>query len=199
MSLAIRNPDITAAILAGGQGARLGGRDKGLALLAGKPLIAWVSDAIGKQAGKLVICANRNAEKYAEFGEVVADARSGYFGPLAGIAAALAKCETDWLVTVPVDSPRPPADLAKRLLAAAREAGADVAVANDGVRTQPLFAVYRRALAPAAGMALVKDLAVWRWQQDCKAVSVDFSDRVADFINLNTEEEFRAWEKHHHE
>ena len=196
MSVAIRNPDITAAILAGGQGARIGGRDKGLVLLGGTPLIEHVSRAIAAQAGHLLICANRNSQIYAAFGQVVPDRGSGFRGPLAGIAAALAACETPWLLTVPVDSPHPPADLAERLHAAVQGgAGADVTVASDGTRTQPLFALYRRTLASAAAAALESDLAVWRWQQDRKAVTVDFSDRADDFTNLNTEQEFRSWEQ----
>jgi len=143
----------------------------------------------------VLICANRNATDYAEFGDVVADSRCGYAGPLGGIAAALSKCETPWLLTVPVDSPHPPADLAERLHAAAHGAGAEVAVAFDGARRQPLFAIYRCRLAAAAHEALASDLAVWRWQQHCKAVTVDFSDRAADFINLNTEQEFKSWEQ----
>jgi len=197
MSVGIPNPDITAAILAGGQGARLGGRDKGLALLGGRPLIERVSQAIAGQVGQVLICANRNTQDYAAFGRVVADGDSGFRGPLAGIAAALAACNTPWLLTVPVDSPHPPANLAERLHAAALETKADVAVAGDGVRTQPLFAIYRRTLANAAAAALASDLAVWRWQQDCKAVTVDFSDCASDLANLNTEQEFRIWELRH--
>jgi len=195
MSVASPNPDITAAILAGGQGARLGGRDKGLELLAGKPLVAWVSQAIGPQASKLLICASRNTQEYSAFGQVIADAADGYRGPLAGIAAALAACTTQWLLTVPVDAPQPPSDLAGCLHAAVQKSGNDCAVAYDGQRTQPLFAIYRRTLVDAAAAALENDLAVWRWQQECNAIRVDFSNHSANFINLNTEADFRLWEQ----
>ena len=190
--------DLTAAILAGGEGARVGGQDKGLLPLAGEPLIARVNRIMRTQAGTLLICANRHHETYAAFGSVVADAIAGYPGPLAGIGAALAVCTTSWLLTVPVDCPDPPAELASRLHAAAIAAGTSLAVAHDGEHTQPLFAIYRRALAESCNDALVRNMPVWRWQRDCGAAVVDFSDRAAKFVNLNTAEEFRLWEQRQH-
>jgi molybdenum cofactor guanylyltransferase len=190
--------DVTAAILAGGEGARVRGQDKGLLPLARVPLIERVSSAMRPQAGTLLICANRHNETYAAFGAVVADAPEGYRGPLAGIAAALAVCTTSWLLTGPVDCPDPPAELGPRLLAAAIGAGTSLAVAHDGERAQPLFAIYRRELAESCSDALVRDLPVWRWQRDAGATVVDFSDSAARFVNLNTPEEFRAWERRQH-
>jgi len=190
--------DVTAAILAGGEGARVGGQDKGLLPLAGEPLIARATGAMRPQAGTLLICANRHAETYAAFGAVVADALAGYAGPLAGISAALAVCTTPWLLTVPVDCPDPPAELGSRLVAAAIAKGTSLAVAHDGERAQPLFAIYRRALAEACADALVRDMPVWRWQRDAGAAVVDFSDCAGLFANLNTPEEFRAWEQRPH-
>jgi len=186
---------VTAAILAGGAGTRLSGRDKGLAVLNGKPLIEHVLAAIQPQAGSVLICANRNAAQYAEYGRVLPDAAVGFRGPLAGIAAALAECRTAWLLTVPVDCPTPPRDLAARLAASANDAS--VAVAHDGVRTQPLFALYRRGLADAARSALQSDSPVWRWQQQAGAAVGDFADCAAAFGNLNTAEDFLRWESEH--
>jgi molybdenum cofactor guanylyltransferase len=191
--------DVTAAILAGGEGARVGGQDKGLLPLAGEELIARISSAMRAQAGTLLICANRHEEAYAAFGAVVADALPGYAGPLAGVAAALATCTTPWLLTVPVDCPQPPSELGSRLRAAAIAAGTSLAVAHDGTRTQPLFAIYRREMAESCSDALVRDMAVWRWQRDAGAAVVDFSDRAAQFVNLNTPEEFLAWEHRRHD
>jgi molybdenum cofactor guanylyltransferase len=190
--------DVSAAILAGGEGVRVAGQDKGLLELAGERLIARVSRIVRTQASTVLICASRHAETYAAFGTVVADAIGGFRGPLAGIAGALAVSTTPWLLTVPVDCPDPPADLAARLLAAAITAGTSLAVAHDGARAQPLFAVYRRALAESSSDALVRDMPVWRWQRDCAATVVDFSDRAAHFANLNTPDEFRDWEQRQH-
>jgi|SRR6187399_2412380 len=190
--------DVTAAILAGGEGARVGGQDKGLLPLAGENLIARASNAMRAQAGTLLICANRHEQVYAAFGAVVGDALPGYRGPLAGIAAALATCTTPWLLTVPVDCPGPPVELGSRLLASAITSGTSLAVAHDGERAQPLFALYRRELAESCSDALVRDLPVWRWQRDAGAAIADFSDCAASFVNLNTLEEFRAWEQRRH-
>ena len=191
--------DITAAILAGGAGARLGGRDKGLAMLANKPLIAHVVESLKRQSRDMLICINRNAEHYAAFAPICTDRIVGFHGPLAGIDAALAVCTTSWLLTVPVDCPQPPKDLAHRLYAAARAAQAPVAVAHDGIRRQPLFAVYRRELGAEASLALSNDLPVWRWQDLSGAIEVNFSDVPQAFLNLNVADDFRSWEESHRE
>ena len=72
-----------------------------------------------------------------------------------------------------------------------------LAVANDGERRQPLFALYRRELADSAAAALAKNLPVWRWQSNCKAIEVEFPGATAAFANLNTLEEFALWEETH--
>jgi len=189
--------DITVAVLAGGAGSRLAGRDKGLQPLAGRPLIEHVLDALGDFPGPILICANRNAAMYARYGQVLADAGAdgAYRGPLGGIATALEACATPWLLTLPVDCPRPPRDLAPRLARAVGDAA--LAVAHDGAQLQPLFALYSRRLAPDAAAALRADRAVWRWQQELGAVAVDFSDRPGAFDNLNTAPDFARWEKDH--
>ena len=185
---------ITAAILAGGEGSRLGGRDKGLEPLAGRPMIAHVIDALRGQAGNLLICANRNSERYRTFAAVCSDAAAGFRGPLAGISAALALCKTTWLLTVPVDCPLLPTDLCQRLSAGIGAASAAVAHAD---RAEPLFALYRRELAAEAATALSRNEPVWRWQQTIGAVAVDFTDRCEAFVNLNTLDDFRRWEAMH--
>jgi len=188
---------ITAAILAGGEGSRMQGRDKGFVELAGSPLVAHVVEALRGQANTLLICANRNAEEYARFGRVVADAVPGFRGPLAGIAAALARCETPWLLTVPVDAPRLPRDLALQLFSAATASSADAAIVIENVRPQPMFALYRNRLAEAAATALALDLPVWRWQQQVRAAEVFFDADDNAFVNLNTDEDVAAWERAH--
>jgi molybdenum cofactor guanylyltransferase len=186
--------DITAAILAGGQGTRVDGQDKGLMLLAGKPLIGRVCERLRGQAGKLLICANRNVDRYAGYGAVVTDPTAGFHGPLAGIAAALAACRSSWLLTAPVDSPEPPRDLAQRLQAAAVAAHAVAAVAHTGARREPLFAIYDSGLSASALGALQRNVPVWRWQDEIGTVEVSFSDQAAAFLNLNAADDFRSWE-----
>ena len=190
--------DVTAAILAGGAGTRVAGRDKGLLPLAGRPLIAHVRARLDGQVGKIVICANRNAPEYARFGEVVADAEPGFRGPLAGIAAALERCATDWLLTVPVDGPRLPLDLADRLHAAlVRAVPAKVAALHDGVRRDPLVALYHRDAAASARAALQRNSPVWRWQDEIGVAEADFSDCAGELTNLNSADDFREWERLH--
>ena len=182
---------ITAAILAGGEGRRVGGADKGLMLLDGKPLVTHVLAALRGQAGAIVICANRNADCYARFAPVVTDATAGFRGPLAGIAAALRECGNAWLLTVPVDCPSPPPDFARRLHAAAT---GHAAVAYDGQCRQPLFALYRREYSDSAAAALARSVSVWGWQDEIVARIVDFSDTPQILANLNTHEDFKNWE-----
>ena len=192
---AANRPDrtsITVAILAGGAGTRLGGADKGLQLLHGRPMVEHVVTIMRPQCATLLICANRNFIHYERFAPVLADENPGFKGPLAGIATALAQCTTEWLLTVSVDTPSPPGDLAARLSSGI--GGRNVAVAHDGSRRQPLFALYSRTLVDSARAALACDLAVWRWQDRENAVDVDFSDSAASFRNLNTPEDFATWQ-----
>jgi molybdopterin-guanine dinucleotide biosynthesis protein A len=194
---------LTAVILAGGAGTRVGGRDKGLIEHEGLPLVEHVRRRLAPQVSRIWISANRNLEGYAQYGErVLADEREAYdgprqgellgktergvhAGPLAGIATALAACESEFLLTVPVDSLEFPEDLATRLLEAMDSQEVSIAVAHDGERRQPLFALYRRELAPAArGAARSEDNGVWRFQDRHGAREVAFAD--ARFENLNT-------------
>ena len=214
---------LTVAILAGGAATRLGCRDKGLEPLGGRPLVAWVVDAIhamdaarepspsrgggdGVRNGApetapgslgLLIIANRHQDQYAHYAATLADLTTGFRGPLAGVAAALAACTTPWLLTVPVDCPTPPPDLAARLLDAALAHDGDAFVAHDGERRQPLFALYRRELAAAAAAGAEAGQGVWQWQDAIAARELDFSDRRAQFRNLNTPEDFAAYAAEH--
>ncbi len=165
--------------------------------LGGRPLVAFASHSLLDQVCRLLICANRNRDEYARYGEVIADTVPGFKGPLAGVAVALAHCKTPWILTVPVDSPDLPHDLAARLFNAASAADAKAAVAHDGTRRQPLFALYRSDLGRSAAQALERGLGPWRWQDEIGAVEVDFSDQPQAFVNLNTLEDFRAWERRH--
>ena len=97
---------VTGIVLAGGQGRRMGGVDKGLQPLHGKPLIAHVLARLAPQVDRVVINANQNLEAYACFGHrVVPDAIGGFAGPLAGLHAGLGAIEHELAVTVPCDSP----------------------------------------------------------------------------------------------
>jgi molybdenum cofactor guanylyltransferase len=189
--------DTTIAVLSGGAGSRLDGRDKGLQHLLGRPLVEYVLERMRPQGISVFLCVNRNTEDYAAYGRVCSDHGAPFRGPLAGIAAALEECMTRWLVTVPVDSPLPPADLVPRLFEAATRKRSDCAAAHDGERRQPLFALYSRRMSESAGRALARDLAVWKWQDEIGAVEADFSGARDAFVNLNSAEDFRRWEQLH--
>jgi molybdopterin-guanine dinucleotide biosynthesis protein A len=188
------DPFLTVAILAGGAASRLGGRDKGLEPLAGEPLIArlraYSERALAPGADVLII-ANRHLDEYARYGRVRTDATEGFRGPLAGVASALEGAFAERVLTLPVDCPSPPEDLARRLFDAFDRC--DAVVAHDGERRQPLFALYRRALAASASNGAANGQGVREWQDAIGAVEVDFADRRQQFHNLNTPEEFAAY------
>ena len=194
MSFAHRN-DITGVILAGGRGHRIGGRDKGLVAVAGKPLIEHVLEALKPQVGPLLISANRNLDLYAAYGvPVVIDSPDGYQGPLAGMASALATAQTPYLLAVPCDAPTLPGDLARRLVSACA-GGADAAVARVGHRIQPVFALLRCTLAGSLHAYLESgQRETRRWLVEQHAVPVDFSDQAACFANLNTAADLDAYQ-----
>ena len=172
-----RPAPIIGAVLAGGQARRLGGIDKGLVEIGGRPLVAWILDGLTPQVDALLINANRNEDRYRQYGvPVVRDRLPSHQGPLAGIAAVLAQVPSGGAaLTVPCDSPSLPADLARRL-SAALEAG-------------------HGHLAPAAVLpALEAFLArggrkVEVWLAEQRVAVVDFSDRRDCFLNLNLPED----------
>lgn len=190
---------ITGVVLAGGRGTRMGGLDKGLVPWRGRPLAQHALERLAPQVGALLVNANRHLDAYAAFGvPVCPDATGDYAGPLAGWLAALEACRTPWLVTVPCDSPHFPADLVERLAAAARDAGADVAMAatveDGGLRSQPVFCLLGAHLAGSLREQLAAgERKVDRWTARHRCVMVPFDDRDA-FANANTADELRRLE-----
>jgi molybdopterin-guanine dinucleotide biosynthesis protein A len=185
---------VTGVVLAGGQGRRMGHVDKGLVVLDGRPLVAWVLERLAPQVGALIVNANQNAERYAAFGHpVVADALGGYAGPLAGLHAALGAARTEWIATAPCDSPFLPHDLVARLAAGAGPAGATLAVARTLDQPHPVFALVRADVRPhleaflAAGGRKID-----AWYATLDVVEVAFDDQVDAFRNINTAAELAA-------
>lgn len=183
-------PDsITAGVLAGGGGLRLGGADKGLLEVGGETLIARVLRRLRPQVRTILISANRNATTYARCGYPVIPDEAGR-GPLAGIAALLERTTTDWLLFVPVDAVLLPDDLAARLWREVASHGAKAAVVHDGVAPVPVCGLLARS-----GLALLHEqlargrYAVHEAMARLGAVPVDFSDWPREFWSLNTEEE----------
>ncbi|MBK1691935.1 molybdenum cofactor guanylyltransferase MobA [Ectothiorhodospira mobilis] len=187
---------LTGILLAGGRGLRMDGRDKGLVSVAGRPMAAWALDRLTPQVDRVLISANRHGPAYAAFGHpVVGDAVTGHAGPLAGLSAALALADTPWVITCPCDCPRPPRDLVARLEAARRRTGAPAAVAHDGTRLQPLFALLASALHPDLQEHLHRGgRRAGEWLLAQGAVMADFSHHPRAFDNINTEADRRHLE-----
>jgi molybdopterin-guanine dinucleotide biosynthesis protein A len=192
MTIAAR--DITGVILAGGRGSRLGGVDKGLVPLRGRPLVEYVIDALRPQTGNLLISANRNRDSYAAYGyPVIADVLGDYDGPLAGILSAMRAAGTTYILTAPCDAPSIPANLARRLAEAlVRENAVAAAVSLQG-QLQPVFALLHHSLADDLESRLkLGERGTGDWLRRHRAVPVDFSDAAGAFMNINTLQELQA-------
>lgn len=189
--------DVTGVVLAGGQGSRMGGVDKGLQPFRGKPMAAHVLERLAPQVAEILINANRNPEAYAQLGHrVVADEIEGFAGPLAGFERGLAHARTDLVVTVPCDSPFLPADLVSRLRAALEAEGADLAVAKTGAQAHPVFSLMRRGVHGSLRDFLASgQRKIDRWYSALKVVEVPFDDEPDAFLNINTREELSGLEK----
>ena len=196
MTATTRNPScpvesITGLVLAGGLGRRMGGEDKGLVMLAGQPMVAHVLAALRPQVGPLLVNANRNQDRYSAFGyPVIADEIDGFQGPLAGVLTALRHCKTELLVTAPCDAPLVAPDLVGRLYAALDAARADLAVASDGSRQQPVFLLLRATLVPSLEAYLGGGgRKIDAWFGQLHVAVADFSDEPDTFVNVNDPDE----------
>ncbi|WP_235040523.1 molybdenum cofactor guanylyltransferase MobA [Vreelandella profundi] len=196
----IPTQEITGMILAGGEGRRMGGRDKGLEPFAGLPLVAHAVKRLEGQVGELLINANRNADAYRFFADrVIADlvmdgADGGFKGPLMGIYSGLRAAKTPWLLIAPCDSPALPDNLVARLMAGIGDH--DIGVAFDGERLHPVVALLRTSLADDLALVLAEgERKIDRWYARHSWCKVDMSDCPDAFANLNTEEEKLHLEK----
>ncbi|MFK0379219.1 molybdenum cofactor guanylyltransferase MobA [Pandoraea sp. NPDC090278] len=201
-----RRSDITGLILAGGRGQRMGGRDKGLQPFAGRPLVEHAIARLHPQVGALLISANRNRDAYAaalaDLGTdgadgVISDETQDFAGPLAGMLAGLRAACTDYVLTVPCDSPYLPDDLGERLCAALNalpqsdpDAPASprplAAYAATAQGPHPVFALLHRSLADDLAATLAAgEHRVRAWLARHKAVQVHFGDE-RPFYNVNT-------------
>ncbi len=185
------NSDVTGVILAGGQARRMGGEDKGLIRLNNKPMIEYIIAAFKPQTSKLIINANRNHAIYSSYGiEIIADNLSGFCGPLAGMASALQTIKTEYMVTAPCDSPFIPADLVQRLATAIENESADISVAHNGERIQPVFCMLKKSLEQSLNSYLAAgERKIDRWFEQHNYAVADFSDVPTTFDNVNTPED----------
>lgn len=169
------------------------GADKGLLLLDGKPLIAWVLDAIAPQVDDILISANRNIDSYAAFGyPILQDRTPSYDGPLAGLVRGLETAPHDLLLCVPCDTPFLPDDLVLRLYAALTEQHSQIAIAATAEHVHRTICLCRRNLLTNL-IEFMKHggRRVGAWQEGLKSSLVPFSE-AQRFRNFNSPQELLA-------
>lgn len=188
------HPSITTVILAGGAARRMGGEDKGLTELNGKAMIAHVIERLQGQSQQIVINCNRNREEYARFGyPLIEDSLSGGLGPLAGVLSALEQSDSDYVLSVPCDTPLLPTDLIKRMLQTLQQENAEACSVSDGERLHPVVLLVKRSVLAglraylASGGRKVHD-----WFYSVAHCSSDFSDQPGAFVNINTPQQLAA-------
>jgi molybdenum cofactor guanylyltransferase len=189
--------NISALILAGGRGSRMGHVDKGLQVFRGKPMVAHVIQRLSPQVDEIIINANRNIADYGAFGHrVIADAIDGFAGPLAGLHVGLTRATHPLVVTAPCDSPFLPLDLVARLHAALVARDADLAVAKTFDQPHPVFCLVKRDReAHLRAFLETGQRKIDKWYETLNVVEVGFDDEEAAFANINTRDELGAWEE----
>jgi molybdopterin-guanine dinucleotide biosynthesis protein A len=191
-------------VLAGGQGSRMNGVDKGLQLLQGQSLVMHAVQRLQAQSlavASIAINANRHLNDYQALGfDVLPDAQADFAGPLAGFLVGMTHCPHPYLLTVPCDTPFFPLNLAERLVLALKNQRADIAMAtapeDDGVlRRQPVFCVLKVTLKDSLQSFLAQGgRKIGAWTALHHTVEVPFEDPLA-FRNLNTVEDVQRLEK----
>jgi molybdenum cofactor guanylyltransferase len=186
--------NIIGVLLAGGLARRMGGGDKPLRLVAGRPILDRVIERLTPQVAGLVLNANGDPARFANYGlPVVADSVAGFAGPLAGILAGL-----DWtaehrpdcsmIVSVATDAPFLPTDLVARMEKAFAAEGADLACAASGGQAHPVIGLWPVRLRDDLRHAIVDEgiRKVDVWTARYRLAQVAFSDRPVDpFFNAN--------------
>jgi molybdopterin-guanine dinucleotide biosynthesis protein A len=186
------NEKVSGIVLAGGKGSRMGGVDKGLQPLRGKPMVEWVLARFTPQVSEIIINANQNVPAYAKYEHrVVSDQIGGFAGPLAGLHAGLNAAKYPLVVTVPCDSPFLPSDLVSRL---SNELGnRDLAVAKTGDQAHPVFALMKREVRESLEAFLASGgRKIDAWYAALKVVEVSFDDEADAFRNINTLDELKG-------
>jgi molybdenum cofactor guanylyltransferase len=194
----IYNENVTGLVLAGGKARRMGGQDKGLININGQAMIQYVLTALKPQVNRIIINANRNISEYETFGySVISDQLEDYQGPLAGMAAAMEASETKFICICPCDGPLIAEDIVSRLYSAISTSSSEdsnskinIAVAHDGKRMQPVYALLNCSLRQSLLDYLHSgERKIDRWYSQHNAKTVDFSDKQDCFININTPED----------
>jgi molybdopterin-guanine dinucleotide biosynthesis protein A len=196
--------DITGWVLAGGQGQRMGGVDKGLQSFQGQPFALTALERLRPQVNTVCINANRNLDDYLAWGfKVYPDMEQGFAGPLMGFLTGLHYCQTEWLMVVPCDSPFFPLNLVARLAEAAHSEQTSLAMVNaheinkQGVlelRPQPVFCLLHKSLEVSLQRFLeTGSRKIDNWTAQHPMAVVDFNSQnqsVLEFANFNAISDF---------
>lgn len=188
--------NITGIILSGGRAKRMQQQDKGLMQLMQRPMIEHILNIIKPQVEKIIINTNRNHSIYAQYGfPIVADQSQNYCGPLAGIASGLQASTTDFVATVPCDSPFIPDNLVQKLYATLHNENAEICTVYCNGRLQPVFTLMQSKLLPSILDSLdCGEYKIDRWFAKHHLAIEDFSDQAEHFININSPEELQKFE-----
>ncbi|EPI4644856.1 molybdenum cofactor guanylyltransferase MobA [Klebsiella aerogenes] len=186
---------ITGVVLAGGRATRMGGVDKGLQLLNGRPLWRHVADSLEPQVGRLVISANRNLEYWHTSGYAVyRDTQADFPGPLAGMLAIMQQIDSPWFVFCPCDTPFIPSFLVERFVQ--QKASAPVVWVHDGERDHPAVALVHRQIITELETYLTHgERRVMVFMRQVGGHPVNFSDVKSAFINVNTLDELQQMQE----
>ena len=194
--------DTLGVVLAGGLARRMGGGDKPLRVLGGKPMLDHALGRLAPQVAAVIVNANGDRARFAGYGlPIVPDGLPDHPGPLAGILAALDwaaehRPDLPWVVSVPGDSPFIPGDLVARLHAARAAAGVPLACARSGGQTHPPVGLWPVALRSDLRAALTGgERKIDRWTARHGCAHADWPDRPVDpFFNANAPEDLAAAE-----
>ncbi|HBU6133215.1 MULTISPECIES: molybdenum cofactor guanylyltransferase MobA [Enterobacter] len=187
--------EITGVVLAGGRATRMGGKDKGLQRLNGKPLWQCVADTLAGQVTTMAISANRHIDTYQRSGYAVyQDNLEDYPGPLAGMLSVMQQSNGEWFLFCPCDTPLIPSCLVERLVKL--RGTAPVVWVHDGERDHPAIALMHRSLVPALQEYLAAgERRVMVFMRQSGGHSVDFSDLTSAFVNVNTCEDLQRMQE----
>lgn len=190
-----QSQEIIGVVLAGGRATRMGGKDKGLQLLNGKPLWQHVADALASQVSARVLSANRHIDIYQRSGlPVYQDTLADYPGPLAGMLSVMQQDRGEWFVFCSCDTPFIPACLVERMVQ--QRGDSRVVWAHDGERDHPTIALIHRSLIPALQDYLAAgERRVMVFMRQSGGHSVDFSDLKSAFVNVNTLEDLQTMQE----
>jgi molybdopterin-guanine dinucleotide biosynthesis protein A len=195
---------VMAVVLAGGLARRMGGGDKCLRLLAGRPILSHVLERLEGQVERILLNANGDPARFAAWDvPVAADVVAGFGGPLVGVLTALEWAtehapEITAVVSLPGDGPFLPRDLVRRLSDARNETGTLLAQAASNGQPNPVAGLWPVALAPELRRAVVDEgitrVAAWTTRYGLATVEFD-AVPVDPFFNANTLEDLAEAEQ----